>query len=194
MTKTSDFKSLTRARVLRVMLCLFAVLSFASAAAAEPVQTIVNNGDPANRVDIVILGDGYTAAEMSKYQSDIQQFVQSMFQQEPLKEYQRFFNVHRIDVVSAESGSDHPENGTSRNTAFDSTYNCGGIQRLICANTSKVNTVAFNSLAPTQIDLILLIVNDPVYGGSGGQIAIASTNSAAVELVLHESGHTFGLL
>jgi hypothetical protein len=194
MCKSSSFKSLIRARALRMMLCLLAVVAFARAAAAEPVQTIVNNGDPANRVDIVILGDGYTAAEMSKYQSDIQQFVQLMFQQEPLKEYQRFFNVHRIDVTSVESGSDHPENGTFRNTAFDSAYNCGGIQRLICANTSKAATVASNSLAPAQIDLIILIVNDPVYGGSGGSIAIASTNVSAVELVLHESGHAFGLL
>ena len=194
MCKSSSFTSLIRVRVLRTALCLLAVVAFARAAAAEPVQTIVNNGDPANRVDIVILGDGYTAAEMSKYQSDIQQFVQLMFEQEPLKEYQRFFNVHRIDVASAESGSDHPENNTFRNTAFDSAYNCGGIQRLICANTSKAANVAFNSLAPSQIDLIILIVNDPVYGGSGGQIAVASTNVSAVELVLHESGHTFGLL
>jgi hypothetical protein len=194
MCKTSNFKSLIRARALRMMLCLVAVVASARVAAAEPVQTIVNNGDPANRVDIVILGDGYTAAEMSKYQTDVQQFVQSMFQQEPLREYQRFFNVHRIDVASAESGSDHPENGTSRNTAFDSAYNCGGIQRLICANNSKVSNVVNNSLTLNQRDLIILIVNDPVYGGSGGLIAIASTNVLAVELVLHESGHTFGLL
>jgi IgA peptidase M64/uncharacterized protein DUF4214 len=194
MSKSFNFTNLIRARVLRMALCLLAVVCLARAVAAEPVQTIVNNGDPANRVDIVILGDGYTAGEMSKYQTDIQQFVQLMFQQEPLKEYQRFFNVHRIDVVSAESGSDHPELGTFRNTAFDSAYNCAGIQRLICANTSKAATVASNSLAPAQIDLIILIVNDPVYGGSGGSIAIASTNTAAVELVLHESGHTFGLL
>jgi hypothetical protein len=190
MSKSLNFTSL----ITRAALCLLAVVCLARAAAAEPVQTIVNNGDPSNRVDIVILGDGYTAAEMSKYQSDIQQFVQLMFQQEPLKEYQRYFNVHRIDVVSAESGSDHPELGTSRNTAFDSGYNCSGIQRLICANTFKVSNVANASLAPAQIDLIILIVNDPVYGGSGGSIAIASTHTAAVELVLHESGHTFGLL
>ncbi len=194
MHKTFSFTRLARACALRVTLCLLAVVCLARAAAAEPAQTIVNNGDPANRVDIVLLGDGYTAAEMSKYQSDIEEFVRLMFEQEPLKEYQRFFNVHRIDVVSAESGSDHPELGTSRNTAFDSGYNCSGIQRLICANTFKVSNVAAASLAPAQIDLIILIVNDPTYGGSGGSIAIASTNTAAVELVLHESGHTFGLL
>ncbi|HEX7314812.1 MAG TPA: M64 family metallopeptidase [Pyrinomonadaceae bacterium] len=189
-----NFTTLTRARILRVVLCLVAVVSLARAAAAEPVETIVNNGDPSNRVDIAILGDGYTAAEMSKYRTDIQQFVQLMFEQEPLREYQRYFNVHRIDVVSAESGADHPELGTSRNTAFDSAYNCAGIQRLICASNFKVSNVANASLAPAQLDLIILIVNDPVYGGSGGSIAIASTHTQAVELVLHESGHTFGLL
>jgi hypothetical protein len=192
MCKPPNFRS--PARALRTLLCLAAVVAFARAAAAEPVQTVVDNGDPANRVDIVILGDGYTAAELPKYQSDVQQFVGHMFEQEPLHEYQRFFNVHRIDVASAESGSDHPETGTFRNTAFDSAYNCAGIQRLICANDFKVLNVVNSSLAPAQVDLIILIVNDPVYGGSGGGIAVASTNVSAVELVLHESGHTFGLL
>ncbi|HEX8146367.1 MAG TPA: M64 family metallopeptidase [Pyrinomonadaceae bacterium] len=194
MPKTSNFAGLSRARSLRMALCLLAVVCLARAAAAEPVQTVVNNGDPANRVDIVILGDGYTAAELSKYQSDVQQFVQLMFEQEPLREYQRFFNVHRIDVTSAESGSDHPENNTFRNTAFDSAYNCSGIQRLICANIGKVETVLSNSVAPAQRDLVIVVVNDATYGGSGGSVAIASTHPSAVELVLHESGHTFGLL
>jgi len=191
---TPDFTRHTRGRVLRVTLCLFAVFAFARAAAAEPVETIVNNGDPSNRVDVVILGDGYTAAEMSKYQSDIRQFVARVFEQEPFKEYQRFFNVHRIDVASAESGSDHPENGTFRNTAFDSTYNCAAILRLICANNTKVRNAVNNSLAPAQTDLVILIVNDTTYGGSGGSIAIASIDPSAVEIILHEAGHTFGLL
>ncbi len=194
MSKTSNFINLTRARVLRTALCLVAVFAFARAASAAPAQTIVNNGDPANRVDVVIVGDGYTAAEMSKYQSDIQQFVGHMFEQEPLKEYQRFFNVHRLDVASAQSGADHPETGTFRDTAFDSTYNCADIQRLLCANDQKVSDAVYASLAPAQIDLIILIVNDTEYGGSGGYIAVASIDPSAVEIILHEMGHTFGLL
>ena len=194
MSQSHHFTAPTRARVLRMVLCLVAVVAFARAAVAEPVETIINNGDPANRVDIAILGDGYTAAELSKYQTDVQQFMQAFFEDEPFREYQRYFNVHRIDVVSAESGSDHPELGTSRNTAFDSAYNCAGIQRLICANTFKVSNVANASLAPAQHDLIILIVNDATYGGSGGSIAIASTHPLARGTVLHETGHTLGLL
>jgi hypothetical protein len=42
--------------------------------------------------------------------------------------------------------------------------------------------------------LVLVLVNDPTYGGSGGAIAVASTDTAVVELVLHELAHSFGLL
>src|SRR3990172_2840918 len=177
---------------------LFLLLLFGwpQALLAEPVVTILNNGDPTNRVDLVVLGDGYTAGEMSKYANDVQQFIQGLFAQDPFKEYQGFFNVHRVDVISNESGADHPELNPPvfRDTAFDTTYDCAGIQRLLCVNPSKVLTVVSNSLASSQRDLLLVIVNDPAYGGSGGTPAVASTNPLAVELILHETGHSFGLL
>ena len=194
MRKSPSPTTLGRANVLRAALCLVAVFFGARAAAAAPVETIVNHGDPANRVDIAILGDGYTAAEMSKYQADVQQFMQAFFEVEPFKEYQRYFNVHRIDVESLESGSDHPESGSFRNTAFDSGYNCAGIQRLICAHLGKVESALTGSVSPAQRDLVILIVNDATYGGSGGSIAIASTHQLARLTVQHETGHTLGLL
>ena len=166
-------------------------------ALAEPFTTVINNGSSQNRVDVAILGDGYTAAQMSKYQTDVQQFLSGVFQQEPYREYQRFYNVHRIDVTSNQSGADH-SNRTPQvfvDTALDAAYNCAGIQRLICVNTTKVNQVIARTL-PTNAyyDVILVLVNDPEYGGSGGSVAVASTDAAAVELILHEVGHSFGLL
>jgi hypothetical protein len=160
----------------------------------EPFETIINNGNSQNRVDVAILGDGYTAAQAQQYKTDVQTFMAQVFNTEPLREYQRYFNVHRIDIVSNQSGADHPENGTAVDTALDATYNCNGIQRLICVDQNKVNTVIANTLGATQHDVVLVIVNDPVYGGSGGAIAVASTNAKAVELILHEEGHSFGLL
>ena len=163
---------------------------------AEPVSTIFSNGDPSNRLDIAVLGDGYTQAELPKYADDVMQFVLRVFLQEPYKEYQQYINVHRIDVVSTESGADHPERMSPvfKNTALDSTYNCFGIQRLICVNSTKVLNILSASLPPNQRDIILVIVNDPEYGGSGGDIAVSSTNTDGTEIVLHELGHTLGLL
>ena len=169
----------------------------AVAAHADPVTTIRFSGSSANRVDIVILGDGYTAAEIAsgKYAADIETFVQRVLAQEPYLEYQSYFNVRRVDVMSAESGSDHPELGTFRNTALDGTYNCSSIQRLVCVNQTKVNDVLSRSaLAATERDIILIVVNDTTYGGSGGSVAVSSTNVSSAEIILHELGHSFGLL
>jgi hypothetical protein len=150
-------------------LLLFLSLSVAS---AEPVTLIRDNGDPANRVDIVILGDGYTASELGKYATDVETFVSGLFAQEPWKEYQRYFNVHRVDVASAESGADHPERTPPvfKDTAFNATYDCAGIQRLICVDVSKVNTVLAASVPPDGRDVVLVIVNDSEYGGGVGWI------------------------
>jgi hypothetical protein len=176
---------------------LFILISFqARPVAAQSAVTVINNGPVANRVDLVILGDGYTAAELNKYATDVEGVINGFFQQEPFREYQRYFNVHRIDVVSNESGADHPEltPPIQRDTALDGAYNCAGIQRLICVNTTKVQTIASALLSPAARDIILVIVNDTAYGGSGGAVGVASIHPSAIELVLHELGHSFGLL
>ena len=183
------------------MVALFAVLLainlavlFPSVAASEPVTTVQDFGDPANRVDIVVLGDGYTSAQQSKFNNDVSDLLDVFFAQEPFREYERYFNVHRIKVVSSESGADHPENNSFVDTALDATYNCAGIQRLICVDTGKVLTIVDNSVAADQADIILVLVNDSEFGGSGGAIAVASTHADVVEVTLHEIGHSFGLL
>jgi hypothetical protein len=163
-------------------------------ALAEPFETIINNGSADNRVDIAILGDGYTASQMDKYKTDVQNAMTLFFDTEPFHEYRNYFNVHRIDVVSSQSGADHPEKALFVNTALDATYNCTGIQRLICVNNGKVFTILGNTLNPSQRDIVIVIVNDPEYGGSGGSVAVTSTNVQVLELILHELGHSFGLL
>jgi hypothetical protein len=80
----------------------------ASAAAAETVVTVRRSGESANRVDIAILGDGYTTGEMSKYKADVSALVTQVFNQDPFRSYQASFNVHRVDVVSGDCGADKP--------------------------------------------------------------------------------------
>src|ERR1700754_2533121 len=151
----------------------FLIVCFPQIALAEPFETIVDNGSSTNRVDITILGDGYTAAEMQKYRNDVQALMTQFFNNDPFREYRNFFNVHRIDVISSQSGADHPERfpATFVNTALDATYNCNGTPRLICIDFSKANTIVGNSVAPAQHDIVFVIVNDPTYGGSRRGVA-----------------------
>jgi IgA Peptidase M64 len=175
---------------------LLLLTGFAQAVSGQTVVTVRNNGDSANRVDLVIVSEGYTSGEMTKFANDVQSLITSMFAQEPYGEYQRYFNVHLVQVASPQSGADHPERvpPVFRDTAFDATYNCFGIQQLICVDTDRVNTVVSGVLAANRRDIVMVLVNDPEYGGSGGTVAVASANQEVVEVVLHEQGHSFGLL
>jgi hypothetical protein len=183
---------------MRALLAGLVLGLFVAAAGAEPVTTIRTGGSPANRVDIAILGDGYTAAEIQsgKYSADVETAVTGFFAQTPYSDYRNYFNVHRIDVVSNESGASRTTPTVVRkDTALGASFDCNGVQRLICVDNTKVNAVLTRSLPDFNMrDIVLVLVNDPAYGGSGGAIAVASTNTGVIELVLHETGHSFGQL
>lgn len=166
----------------------------AGTAHANPYETILNNGNSQNRLDIAIVGDGYTASEQEKYKADVQNVIQGFFAEQPFLDYKNYFNVQRVDVISAQSGADHPERSSFVDTAFDATYRCNGIQRLVCVNVSKVSNVLSSSLEPAQRDVVVVVVNDSEYGGSGGSVAVVSTSPFAIDTLLHEEGHTLGLL
>ncbi len=97
-------------------------------------------------------------------------------------------------MTSNESGADHPSRGLFRSTALGAAYDCSGIQRLICADLASVNNVLARSVADPNARDIVIVVNDPEYGGWGGSLAIASTHVASAEIALHELGHSFALL
>jgi hypothetical protein len=183
----------------KVLLALPPVLEYQSndqAPLAPPswsYETIIDSGPSENRIDIVVVGDGYTQSELNKYQLNVNSILGGYFAQQPLASYINFFNVHRVDVISSESGVDEPDYGIYRNTALDMTYNCAGISRLLCVNTAKAWDAA--SVAP-DADQILALANSTRYGGAGynNLATMAGDNSYSVELALHEFGHSFGML
>jgi hypothetical protein len=173
--------------VLGIATSLASGVAFPSAAYTQAVVTVLSSGPPENRVDLAVLGDGYTLSEMGKFRSDVETLVNEMFLEEPFLEYRNYFNVHLVEVVSAESGCDHLAAGIFRDTALDCHFNgCLGVDQRI------VRAIAEQSLAATERDILLVLANDPTYGGCGGSPATASASVDMVELVLHELGHSFG--
>ncbi|HKZ01606.1 MAG TPA: M64 family metallopeptidase [Pyrinomonadaceae bacterium] len=175
--------------------------------------TIVNNGDPRTELDIVIVGDGYTAGQLTQFRADAQNLQQFIFSEEPFKEYKRYFNVHVIDVASVQSGADHPNApgdgscgyypdfyhtpmpGTCVNTALDSSYGTGSLPHFMSLNYTKLNNIVVGTLPSTKRDLVLVIVNDLEYGGAGSSFyAMSSLNSGYWTLMTHEIGHTLAFL
>jgi len=187
-----------------------------AAAAPPPPPSAVSplgaaSGDPGNRVDLLILGEGYTLAERSKFQSDASALADSFFDVTPYDEYRNYVNVSTLFIASAQSGADQPPyrancnqydrvqsccgdadasgaGSASVDTAFDGTYCSFNIQRLVTVDAGKVLEAA---AAAPDWDQILVLVNDLEYGGSGGLLSVISTNPFAVEVAQHEIGHSF---
>ncbi|MDQ3621541.1 MAG: M64 family metallopeptidase [Verrucomicrobiota bacterium] len=147
-------------------------------------------------MDIVFLGDGYTSTELGTYQTHINAMIGHLFDngQDPFPRYERYFNAHRIDVTSEQSGADDPRVNFYVDTALDATYRYDGVtQRLLYLNSAKASDALSIGLGGAlTADMRLVSVNATQYGGGGGTYAVyAGGNSAATEIALHELGHSF---
>ena len=110
------------------------------------VTTVVQNGSPSNRIDIVFVGDGYTQNDLPTYTNDVANAVSGIFGEFPIDAYASFFNVHRVDVISNESGVDNDPNlGVLKDTALDMGFWCAGIPQLLCVDVSKALSAALNA-------------------------------------------------
>lgn len=153
---------------------------------------VINHGPPSQRWSLVILGDGYRESELGIYATDVQNFINTLQTTRPFNEVWNAINIYRVDVTSTDSGADDPiacgGTGATPRTYFDASFCTNGIQRLLVANNTTAITVA-NQQVP-EWDMIMVIVNSSIYGGSGGNIAVFSTAANAGEIGLHEMGHT----
>ncbi len=156
--------------------------------ASLPYAKFLDNGSDSSQYVFVVLGDGYRASEIAQFHDDAQRILGEVLNVSPWSEYASYINAYWVDVVSNESGADNPNTGYYVDTALDATYWTSGIERLLTVNTSKAFDAAMS--APT-FDRVLVIVNDPLYGGSGGSLAVVSLASSAPEVAVHEIGHSF---
>ncbi|MEU6476724.1 M64 family metallopeptidase [Streptomyces sp. NPDC047017] len=160
----------------------------AEAATVEPVEV---NGPSSGKLDLVFVGDGYTAAQLDTYRRDVRSKVAELFAVEPYKSYRSLFNIWQVDVVSRESGvDDDPTQGVRRDTALDMNYYCGGLDRLLCVDEAKAQQYA--AQAP-QADQVIALANSSTYGGAGGTVATAAGgNARSGQIAVHELGHSLG--
>lgn len=148
-------------------------------------------GDPANKVDLLVLGDGYTAAERPKFEKDARRFVGELFATSPFRERQRDFNVWGLCPAAAESGVSRPSTGIYRRSPLGASYDTFDSERYVLTTENRVmRDVA--SFAPYEF--VEILVNEKTYGGGGifnlyGTVAIDNAWSGYVGV--HEFGHHF---
>ncbi len=155
-------------------------------------KDILDNGNPAKKVDIVILAEGYTKNEMPKFEKDAEKMMNTLFSYQPFKSNKNKFNVHLVLSHSEESGTDIPGDNIWKNTLFNSNFYTFGSERYITTQDYEtVRDVA--ALAP--YDQIFILVNTAKYGGGGIynflNLCVAD-HKLAPQVFVHEFGHGFG--
>ncbi len=162
-----------------------------SAAYADQVVAILDNGDPATKVDLLILGDGYTADEQDKFIARARELTDILFETSPFKERKHDFNVWALAPASAESGVSRPSTNTYRDTPLGTTYDAfRSVRYVLTFDNKNMRRIA----SSTPYDFIEILTNTEVYGG-GGIYGLFSTAAADSEwapyLFVHEFGHHF---
>ena len=172
----------------------------AFAGRVRDLHSVVDNGPPENKWNLVVLGDGYQTAELGRFATHVRNFVTELQRTPPFTAFWRAINIYRVDVESRESGADDPTAAPrpiTRRTYFDATF--GGdwrgttLDRLLTVDSSNARAIATWKLP--QMHQVLVLVNTDTYGGSGvGQVAVASAAAGAYKIAIHEIGHSaFGL-
>ena len=149
------------------------------------------NGDPAGKVDLVFLSEGYTAAEMDKFDADARRFMEALFQTTPFAERRNDFNVWAVHLISEEAGTDKSGEGIFLNTALNSGFYTFGLNRYL--TTPDMKSIR-DAVWTTPCDAIFILVNSSTYGGGGmyNFYAIGTAdNPRTIQVFVHEFGHSF---
>lgn len=159
-----------------------------------PLMELQKMGDTAGKVDLLVLGDGYTAAERGKFEKDARRFMELLFAASPFREHRSEFNVWGLCPVAEESGVSRPSSGIYRRSPVGASYDTFGTERYILTMENRaLRDVA--SFAPYEF--IEILVNGETYGGGGifNQFAtVAIDNPWSGYVGVHEFAHHFAAL
>ncbi|MBO7067253.1 MAG: hypothetical protein J6W52_01025 [Bacteroidaceae bacterium] len=171
-----------------------------------PIDTIQYTGPEA--INFVLLGDGYTETEQTKFVTAAKNVYNALFRKIPMNRYKKWFNLYAIEVISNESGISHPgvlkdgkyvcPEGSSLpiknvDTYFGIHFDAYNIHRLPCPDNSTKIYNLLKALMP-DYQMVGILCNTSEYGGAGGSFLTCTTHSSASEIFIHEFGHTFASL
>ena len=160
----------------------------------DKVFTILENGHPHDKVDLVFIGEGYTADKEKKFLADAERMTGVLFNSEPFKTQKQRFNVRCVLRPSAESGVDQPTKGIFRNSAVSAAFNALDLPRYLLIDDNK----ALRDIASgVPYDALIVIADCERYGGGGIYNDYTMTtvdNERSEDVFMHEFGHGFGNL
>lgn len=161
---------------------------------AGTVVPLLENGPPSQKVDLLIISEGYTAAEMPKFQADAKRLVEALFAEEPFRSRKADFNIRLLQHPSAESGVHRPNAGVFKRNPLGTQYNIFDSERYML---TLDNRALRDAASAAPYEYIEILANERTYGGGGvfNDHATTSVDSAFSEYVfIHEFAHHFAAL
>jgi len=150
------------------------------------------SGDAHSKVDVAIIGDGYTSNEKEKFEKDLNRYTGIFLNHEPYKSNKDKVNIYGVFKPSEESGIEEPGAGIYKNTVLSTTFYSLCSERYILTEDNK----SMRDLAAhVPYDAIFIMCNSPRYGGGGiynFYCTFVSDNQFSPYIFLHEFGHSFG--
>lgn len=158
------------------------------------IHNIIESGAPNEKVDIVLLGDGYTADEMKKFREDAKRLTNELFAVEPFKSRKSDFNVMAVETPSEVSGVNRPHPGIFKRTPLSVRYSSFDSERYALAYDNRtIRDVA----ATVPYEFMFILINEETYGGGGIYrlyATVAVDNKFSGYIFVHEFGHHFAAL
>jgi hypothetical protein len=158
---------------------------------AGTVWNLFESGPAAQKVDILLISEGYTAGELPKFHADAKRLVDALFAVEPFRSRKSDFNVRGLDLPSPQSGVNRPHVGSFRRTPISAEYNIFDSERYVLTLDNR----AFrDAAASAPYEFIEILVNEQQYGGGGifnDQATSAVDTGFAEYVFIHEFGHHF---
>jgi hypothetical protein len=136
------------------------------------VQVSASSGN--GYVDLTFIGDKYNSTQLSQFRNEAAAYAAHLLTYEPFKSRTDKILFHFVD------------NTTNLGCMHDSAT----VRLIVCNNATVVQQV---NDAQAPYDKIIVLINDPEYGGSGGGTVATSYNGSwGSQVTVHELGHTFG--
>ena len=159
--------------------------------AAPTVRDIRIGGSVHDCIDIVIVAEGYTAAEMDTFYTHAQQAVKAILSHEPFKSYADRFNFRALGLESADSGVSVPHEGLWLDTPLHSGFDTFYTPRYL--TTLHIKDL-WDAIGEVPCEHIIILANTTTYGGGGIFNSYLLTTARHLNfkpVVVHEFGHSF---
>jgi hypothetical protein len=160
----------------------------------EKIDVILQNGAPSEKIDLVILGDGYSSSEMEKFQMDANRLTSALLNAEPFKSRKGDFNIRAVETPSAISGISKPHHNIYKRSFLSAEYSSFDSERYVL---SSDNSTIRNAASAVPYDFMVILVNEKTYGGGGIYnlyTTVSADNLFADYIMIHELGHHMAAL